>query len=182
MYYVEAAASIFDSDVPSIGGLASGVVFAASGKTGLAQNPGRSLDVFKRGVARMTKSTEGRFEAFSELAQRCESPIERDLLAALMSDDFSDEIELKVQVPVGNRRIDVALYDLSSRYRLAIECDGAEYHTDAVAEFYRDGDLMVHGFIPIHVRGADIVAKPIGCSNAIFSIVLGLREGLRNDA
>lgn len=176
MYYVEASASVFDSDVQSIGGLARSVMFAAGDDTRLAANPGRSLDVFKRGCARMTTSTESRFSEFVKLAARCESPIERDLLAALLSDDFADEFELKLQHPAGNRRIDIALFDLRSKYKLAIECDGADYHTDAVAELRRDGELIAHGFVPIHVRGSDIAAKPIGCSNAIFSIVYGLRE------
>lgn len=107
-------------------------------------------------------------EGFDLMARRCESPIERHLMLALMSQaetaieeiDFSarvidfenfapypmmeDEKSALVftQVDVGPYRVDIMVYDQSRSTKparwIAVECDGHQYHEKTKEQAKRD--------------------------------------------
>lgn len=63
--------------------------------------------------------------SFEKELLKCESPIE----TALMKKLYYSGLKPYTQIPCGKYRIDIALY--ASGKRIAIECDGEEFHSSA---------------------------------------------------
>lgn len=139
----------------------------------LAKHPGRAREIFLRGRARLGELVDqsAAWERLKSLMDKCESPIERELLAGIVSDYRAADLEIAVNQPIGRRRPDMVLIDLKGSRKYAIECDGAKFHTDDLADAARDEELVLSGLIPVHVRGSDIHAAPIGVADAILNMV-----------
>lgn len=139
-------------------------------------------------LARLTINAEN---AFHEMAAQCESPIERQLLAALMfikpaciasryegPGDFACEARLHPQYPLPGRRLDFA-YIVTPlhegwRIKLGIECDGHAYHStpeQKARDNRRTGEVIGEGFYVIRFTGSEINADPRACAQEIADTV-----------
>ncbi|WP_311765621.1 endonuclease domain-containing protein [Peribacillus frigoritolerans] len=87
---------------------------------------------------------------FVEL-DKCQSPIEKRVLKALWIRDY----KATAQYPIRRYRIDVALPE----YRLAIECDGKDFHSSKKAKAHdrkRDAYLKSIGWKTLRFSGSTI--------------------------
>ncbi|WP_350302603.1 endonuclease domain-containing protein [Peribacillus frigoritolerans] len=87
---------------------------------------------------------------FVEL-DKCQSPIEKRVLKALWMRDYKPT----TQYPIRRYRIDVAFPE----YRLAIECDGKEFHSSKKAKAHdrkRDAYLRSIGWKTLRFSGSAI--------------------------
>jgi hypothetical protein len=127
----------------------------------------------------------------------CESPIERPVLAALLTgryqgyhaipphvhnaktDPFAPQVDIFIvpQMAFLRFRVDFMLVLLTpwGRKFIAVECDGADYHQDVSKERKRDGYLASWDILTFRLTGKDIVADPhhavqgiIGHANDLF--------------
>lgn len=145
----------------------------------------------------------------------CESPIEQVMLAYLVSamdlaPSFLDEwaigrfgrgnfhltgvtwprsrLALLQQVQAHGYRVDFAIVstDDASLPRVAIECDGHDFHDrtpgQASRDRARDRHLTDHGWTVIRFTGADICGDPIGCANSAFNTARRVIEGRTTEA
>lgn len=133
------------------------------------------LDLSPAEIANIEKTAE---DEFNKGASLCESPIERMVLAALVNADWHSFLTIPPRVhnsktdpslPEGDivivpqmaflrYRIDFGLVvDIAGHRRIiGIECDGADYHRDAVRERSRDFYLSSWDIPLFHLTGADI--------------------------
>lgn len=142
---------------------------------------------FRAHIAEMARAREDRYYALAEL---CESPIERLLLAPLMfimprclhpaydgPADPPGEARLFVQFPVAGYRLDFAYIVTPFKeapIRLAIECDGHEFHAsreDRERDAARQNDLRGHGFETLRFTGSQICADPEACAQSVSECV-----------
>jgi very-short-patch-repair endonuclease len=142
---------------------------------------------FRAHIRDMARAREDRYW---ELAERCESPIERLLLAPLMfiaprcmlhrydgPADKPEEPRLHVQHLVAGYRLDFAYIckPLHEKIiRIAIECDGHEYHAtrdQRERDAARDRALIGAGYTTCRFTGSQIHADPEGCVQQIADTV-----------
>lgn len=145
----------------------------------LRRHPGQSVSVL--GDAGEAASAE--FEKGTAL---CESPIERELLAALVVADWrpfgietpavwnlNDKSAVRPackaiivpQLRIGNRRLDFAIsvpkHPIGTI--IAVECDGADFH-NTVEDRERDIQLGYFGVITLRFSGSEIKKDPHHCA------------------
>lgn len=85
---------------------------------------------------------------------KCESYIERKLYDALLFNGYY----VKTQVPCGKYRIDLTL----PRYKLAIECDGKEFHSSSSQKAHdkrKNAYLRKNGWKVLRFSGSRIHSK-----------------------
>jgi very-short-patch-repair endonuclease len=125
-----------------------------------------------------------KFEAFGKCIDRCESFIERRLAVAfLFSEAFTFEpiddtpfvvardvmgVRLLQQVKIEQHRVDFALVHPSGSLRLAIECDGHDFHDGdkdgAARDRARDRHLLGLGWTTARFTGRELVADAMRCA------------------
>lgn len=136
-------------------------------------------------------------DLIERVTARCESPIERVMVAALIAasdiyypglewhDVAFDEERLAccargvwVQAPiVGDYRADVCMVFLVKKKFLifVIECDGHDFHErtkeQAARDRKRDRDMLAKGAIVIRFTGSEIWASPTECAERALDIV-----------
>ena len=123
----------------------------------------------------------------------CESPIEVILnfafdMVAFCTEGYGSSIYLIPQYEVvangKNYRIDL-FFDSNEcespfahfkPYKLAIECDGHDYHEKTKAQVkknnQRDLDLKMEGYDIIHFSGSQIYNEPLKCANDLIKYIL----------
>ena len=125
----------------------------------------------------------GKFERFGRFVDRCESPIERRFLVALLfCDSYTFEpfehppaiardsmgVELGQQVSVGDYRVDFTLTRPGSARRFAIELDGFAYHGSTPEQFELDAGrqraLTAAGWTVIRFSGRELVRNAPACA------------------
>ncbi len=132
---------------------------------------------------------EALFAAIFAAFGKCESPIERVMLAALLErapslfagegtfpsfDIGGAQLMLQHELRIDNRtrRLDFALIDEVSDVRLAIEADGYEYHErtpeDAVRDRAKVRDLGLAGFGVVPFLGREILQEPLRCADHVY--------------
>lgn len=157
----------------------------------LKEKVGRSMSVLDVGFVRMAARLAERgvsvanidlakdraLEGFRAGEAACESPIERAVLAGLLTSDWRSDAETipavvtrEAQARPERELVIVpqfvfvrcrADFGISARVgdsgRLwAVECDGADYHRDALAQRKRDAFLNSWGIQVYHLTGSDI--------------------------
>jgi hypothetical protein len=109
-----------------------------------------------------------------EYLDECESPIERQMVLALVSVPFpsiSCGLYVQHEVEAGDRcyRIDVAIISDRWGVRLAIECDGHDFHErtkeQAERDRVRDRALTESGWVCLRYTGSEIHRNPAKCAN-----------------
>lgn len=131
---------------------------------------------------------------FDEALALCESPIERMLLPHLMflrpgylapryggGLDYSGELRLLPQHKVSlKRRVDFAIVviphlEALEEYRVAIECDGRDYHDRTTAQVNadkeRDQEILVAGYTPLHFSGSQINRDAAACAARVAQVI-----------
>lgn len=133
------------------------------------------------------------FEHFGRCLDRCESPLERRFLVALLflerfgfrpvrdrgpaeiAEDH-EGIVLGQQVPVGGYRVDFAMKRRGARGRLAIELDGRTFHSapeDVERDKLRDRMLLGCGWTTARFTSKEIIQDAVGC--AVQARVLAIK-------
>lgn len=119
----------------------------------------------------------------------CESPIERTMLAALMTANWyfvanpfvpvydaaqkgrmpDMPVVIIPQFKVLNYRLDIAIAakGKSRGMLFAVECDGAEFH-DAIADSERDLNLKTIGITTLRVSGSRVYKDPAAAADCII--------------
>lgn len=133
-------------------------------------------------------------ERYNRFASFLESPIERNMAAALLTANWSDfgidvpqvhfaakdgdnfvptgPVTLIPQLAFARNRIDIAVFIRSDDdwHRIvAIECDGKAYHQDVNADRARDGYYASWGIPTIRFTGTDLRNSPIECADSVVS-------------
>jgi very-short-patch-repair endonuclease len=151
----------------------------------------RAQDILRRQFrTHISELARARQDRYWTLAERCESPMERLLLAPLMfiaprclhpvyegPGDRLSEAQLHVQHVVGGYRLDFAY--IATPYkdqpiRLAIECDGHEFHASREQrelDAARMNALRGHGFETLRFTGSQIHADPEKCAQQVADTV-----------
>jgi hypothetical protein len=181
----------------SIASAAHGVIFGMvaerTGDSPIVGHPGRGHDVLRDGMKRICVPDPKRWQEAAEVVSQrylqasrwCESPIEREMLAALLTADWSFfEIDVPAvlgpndtetpaaavviapQFKVGRYRLDLGILvcGANGRASFGVECDGADYH-EARADAARDRELAAAGVRVMRASGAQIRAAPLALAD-----------------
>jgi very-short-patch-repair endonuclease len=137
---------------------------------------------------------------FDELNVRCQSPIESKLLAGLLpwvlcSEEhmafsfMTNKFEIVPQLEVGPYRLDFAVFfngnrehstatciqDMLGTVRVAVECDGHDFHEktkeQAARDKARDRYLTINGWHVLRFTGSEIHADATGCAFQVLDAV-----------
>lgn len=194
----------------AIGDVGFNIVAEAIGQKALVNNTGRgslALDfgenAFRQrmaslgfSVAQMEQATEELKRSYAMGQQLCESPIERDVLAALLTGRWQERfvsVPPKVhaaksqdELPKGDLvivpqmafvrfRVDFMLVAIAGaeRQMVAVECDGAEYHRDVAKDVARSHYLASWGIPTFRMTGTAIFNEP---GDAIAPVVAWLND------
>lgn len=159
----------------------------------------KSQDKVAQMIAEAAETEAARFvEGFDLLKERCESPIEELLIAALYiqskigyidihflgSSDFPKEaafdqaVFVHQQVQIGQYRVDFLIHDASCPREIAkprfmiVECDGHDFHErtkeQARRDKQRDRFFQAKGFKVLRFTGSEIWADPEACADEII--------------
>lgn len=134
-----------------------------------------------------TVKTDQLRESFQTYIGPCESPIETmmatGLLYAIGGDMYERAAgpcgeavrpccEIETQRRVGPYRVDIAL--IGQDVKVAIECDGHEFHEktkeQAARDKARDRELISSGYTVLRFSGSEIWADPLGCAHQALGI------------
>lgn len=129
---------------------------------------GRREDVLKR-ILNMNLDYDG-----------CKSPIEVifktafDLLMTLR-EDAKYLLQPQYEVCVDGKRYILDFAYIDDNLKLAIECDGHEFHEKTLEQVerchVRDYDLQNNGFVVIHFSGSEIYNDPIECAGKVIRLI-----------
>lgn len=168
-------------------------------------NEDRELSVLLAGFDEAVRALRvAAVELFNVEARKCESPIERLMLAALAYEFWMDGAALtpawmqrdgivcalEPQKMIGAYRADFALTISSGDFharpaRVVIECDGHDFHEktkeQAARDKLRDRVLTTRGWSVLRFTGAEIVRDPRGCARAASDLVARLMYGHNHD-
>lgn len=137
-------------------------------------------------------------EGFGSLRDRCESPIEELLMAALYAGSNISEVGLHFlaadslgnaqfdeaafiyqQVQVGRYRVDIAIIDATLPFEIGeprlmiVECDGHDYHERTKEQARRDRQqdrfFQSKGFKVLRFTGSEIWADAHKCADEIVN-------------
>lgn len=198
----------------SVGGALRRALHANSvemgGDNSLKSHPGKALTVLQLGMEKLRgrANTMGiPSESWSSIEDKayneymkgeplCESPIERSMLAALITGAWSgfgtipprvhNGMDKEEMLPKGDvlivpqmaflrYRLDFAVVlEVSGRQQIvAVECDGADFHNDYKREKLRVDYLKSWGIPVFKFKGSEIHAEPIAAAHkAILSICM----------
>jgi hypothetical protein len=133
----------------------------------------------------------------SQIGGRCESPIEHGLLRAFIAFRLADrrirldgfeggavatdwDAIIYSQFPVETFRLDFAII-LSTGHRIAIECDGHDFHDrtkeQATRDKSRDRKLTELGWRVLRFTGSEIHRDSIDCARQVHALITKLAEG-----
>lgn len=209
---MRAEPSAYDGPGHSIGdvldGLMHNVRARAQGIDPIAAHPGHSRDILSRGRVRFETHVSRVFDrnpsdderaelaALYDRGQKlCESPIERNLLAALVTGDWPmcrqvlpavhnaknydeafplNEVVIIPQMTILRFRSDIGLVVGPMNRRpviVGLECDGKEFHQDGERDRQRDSYFRALGVPVIRISGAALNIEPIAVADGIIETV-----------
>lgn len=153
---------------------------------GRAQDLGLSMEA-QEGIEAAVRASYVKGEAL------CDSPIERNMLAALLTGDWGDfnamppvvhnckkeageflpvaPVIIIPQLPFVRYRMDFGVVVVKSRRMqiVCVECDGAAYHQDAIAENERTAYLNSWDVPVFKVKGSDLYGDAINEADRIIN-------------
>lgn len=136
-------------------------------------------------------------EGYGRLKDKCESPIEELMMAALYASQSMHDISLDFystdtipdtpyydqaahvyqQIQVGPYRVDILIYDATLPFEIAqprlmiVECDGHDFHErtkeQARRDKQRDRFFQSRGFKVLRFTGSEIWADPEACADEV---------------
>lgn len=117
--------------------------------------------------------------------ERCESPIETAMAAALCYAEWPCTVEIEPQHIIGRYRLDFLVS--GSGHRINVECDGEQFHHHDIsmeqyqADRARDRLVELEGISVIRFRGSQIWVDAIGCADEVAALLRNLiSEGERS--
>jgi hypothetical protein len=170
-------------------------------------HPGKGQSNISFGMARVTGRAKDRghsdqsiaviedavHDNFAKGAALCESPIERNMLAALLTGDWGDfdalppivhncargsgevlpvaPVVIVPQMPFVRYRLDFGVVVVKDRRLqiVCVECDGAAYHQDAQKENDRTAYLRSWDVPVFKVKGADLYADAVNEADRVIN-------------
>lgn len=136
------------------------------------------MEAFGTGVVALIDNVDRTKAKFQANLEKCESPIERRLYAALCGISYSMYSTIRpvrLQVAVGKYRAD---FMIEGRKTIAIECDGHDYHErtkdQARRDKARDRFFASKGVTVVRFTGSEIWANPVRCAEQAFHVAGGL--------
>jgi very-short-patch-repair endonuclease len=132
----------------------------------------------------------GSYEVFGRYVDRCESPLERRFLVALLFTEWFDfapvsgrgpsqiaedscGVVLGQQVRVGAYRIDFAMKRRGSSKKLAIEIDGKTFHSSpeqVERDKIRDRVLVAQGWSTMRYCGRELLRDALTCARQAHEV------------
>ncbi len=139
--------SIYSSEINKIGNTGKGIFYAY---LAYAKAVSENDTELKEQILKLLreKCFQRNHTAENGLINQAESIFEEEVISRL--EDHINPDRIIAQYPAGGFRIDFVVKDLSGKPRLAIECDGAKYHSSPEAycwDLCRQQQLEEHGFI-----------------------------------
>lgn len=149
----------------------------------------RALFIWAETPAEALKAAIQPFERMreNEWKKRCESPIERRLLDAILADgrfEFRGKCwswglcYLTLQEQAGPYRLDFAV--TGPGWKIDIECDGHDFHErtkeQAARDRSRDRELTLDGWTVLRFTGSEIHKNVAMCAEQVFEAILRQTE------
>lgn len=119
--------------------------------------------------------------------KKVESPIELRLLTALafmrpentgnydMPLNIDGKFSVRPQHPEGPYRIDLAVFAMGDRIKIAVECDGHQFHEktkeQAAHDKARDRYLTTRGWRVMRFTGSEIWQDAAGCAQQVADLI-----------
>ena len=181
---------------------------STAGQDGLRGHPGRGPTILQWGMHRLlahaqeigivddcsAELEETAAAQFRKVQPLCESPIESDLLAALLTGNWAfsqckaplahdaknyDEpfptadVVIVPQMALLRYRLDLGIVidRGAGKAIVGVECDGAAYHHDRALDATRDRYFRALGVPVIRVRGAEIFAEPTAMADLVIAAI-----------
>lgn len=129
----------------------------------------------------LNKLLSGKESQISWVSLKPNSPIEEKMQQALVDAGLLSVPQYQAFAPKRRYRIDY-LIPTPNGGRLAIECDGLQYHATPsayVSDRQRDNSLICEGIIPVRFSSVDIENDIEGCINTIEKIFGEYQTGKR---
>jgi very-short-patch-repair endonuclease len=149
------------------------------GKVGMVR-----IEAFQRFTSEVTSIWSERFDRiYAELSQKCESPIEKMLLAALLpemllwaSRDGELHWEIVPQFRIPPFRADFLIRAIHDDYQsVIVECDGHDFHDrtkDQVArDKKRDRTIQAAGYPVLRFTGSELHNDPQACADEVLRFI-----------
>jgi hypothetical protein len=190
-------------------GLMHEITAKAAGVDPLKGHPGRSPSIFKYGLPRLQAHAATLGLDYSELEKTveeqmrkgealCESPIERNILAALLTGawptcltghpvvhnakNYSEELPrcavvIVPQMALLRYRLDIGILAIAANgapTMFGVECDGKQFHQDYEKDRQRDAYFAGLGVNVTRVSGRIANEAPIAVGDAIINKISGL--------
>jgi very-short-patch-repair endonuclease len=121
--------------------------------------------------------------AHDVLIPLCESPIEKMFALAIIPKMIAHRaVSVQPQERVGNHRVDfrVGLRTTHGPIRIAVECDGHEFHErtkeQAARDKRRDRALIAEGYRVMRFTGSELFADPHACAEEVIEALYRERE------
>lgn len=114
-------------------------------------------------------------DRYATLAARCESPLER-IFWKVGYPELSRLSQFTPQVEVPPYRLDFAL--VGRYFRIAIECDGKEFHSteeQIIEDDRRDLELGIMGWRVVRFRGSVIYGDSQACVAGVVRLIRAVR-------
>lgn len=140
--------------------------------------------------AEVARRVEAGEKVTTALLAKCESPIERLIVPALVFQPYGligpwlpaelagakprfSPVGIDAQVAMGGSRFDfLMIVEVgTTELMIAVECDGAEYHDD-VSDYYRDRSWRRSGIHTVRLSGSDINRDPRMAATRVAEFVL----------
>lgn len=182
----------------SMAGIMSGVVhtigYSFLRESPIKGHPGSGIDILVAGRGRMRSGSDeawqGVVTSYEKGQALCESPIERNILAGMLTSRWEpfhlrnpvvalpdedlpgEDIVIVPQFKVHRYRLDFAVF---ARFKerlslVCVECDGKAFH-DPSKDAVRDRDLAAIGIRTIRVSGQAALRNPITISDQVADAV-----------
>ncbi len=111
-------------------------------------------------------------EWVADLGSKCESPIEQIFVCALslvvLTIHEAWRPTISVQVPIGPYRADIVIVDANGAPRIAIECDGADFHKDKKRDAKRTAFIESMGYRVVRLTGSEIHHNPLALAKNLL--------------
>lgn len=163
---------------------------------GMGRLIGRAQDL-GHNVAAQSAIAEAARAQFAKGAALCESPIERNMLAALLTGDWGEfgalppivhncargsgefmpvaPVVIVPQLPFVRYRLDFGIVVVKDHQMqiVCVECDGAAFHQDAIKENDRTAYLNSWDVPVFKVKGSDLYADAVNEADRVINGIVG---------
>lgn len=124
----------------------------------------------------VTDLSNDNLEWYKSMLEKCQSPIEQQMMASFISHGMASAIHQ--QVPIGTYRVDFTL--MSAGAFIVVECDGHEFHEKTKEQVERDNKrdryLQQEGWRVFRFSGSEIHNDADKCVDEVLNAVYDVVE------